>query len=59
MLIEKPEITELRERLHGTLDNLRARVNELPEGGPKVSLLRELAALSRILKEWSQANSRE
>jgi hypothetical protein len=56
MLIEKPEITKLRERLHRTLDNLQVAVAELPEGGSKENLIRELVALSSVLREWSQAS---
>jgi hypothetical protein len=55
-LIEKPEITKLRERLHRTLDNLQVAVAELPEGGSKENLIRELVALSSVLREWSQAS---
>jgi hypothetical protein len=40
MMIEKPEITKLRERLYRTLDNLHAAGAELPEGVTKEKLIR-------------------
>jgi hypothetical protein len=55
-MMEKPEITELRERLHRTLDNIHTCVSQLPEGEPKGKLEGELANLSSVLKEWSRVN---